>query len=156
MWVATTERMIKMTEEQIIKVAEYCSSGEKCIGCVREHNIFQYASDCRYDLLKSLVIIANRQKSTIDELTKAYKTLKSEKEAEIARLKSENERILSNCRWCEENYVETAKKAIKSEVIEEFLDRAKKRIGDSHFQNYGLAIMEILDVAKEMEGDENG
>jgi hypothetical protein len=43
---------------------------------------------------------------------------------------------------------------IKSEAIKDALDRAKKRIGDSHFQNYALAILEIMDVEKEMVGDE--
>lgn len=42
---------------------------------------------------------------------------------------------------------------IKSEAIKDALNRAKKRIGDSHFQNYGLAMLEIMDVEKEMVGD---
>ncbi len=56
-----------MTDNEIIEAAEYCTNG-RCLGCVREHNIFRYASDCRYDLMKSLLLIANRQKAEIERL----------------------------------------------------------------------------------------
>ena len=43
---------------------------------------------------------------------------------------------------------------IKAETIKEFADKLKEKIGDSHFQNYGLAILEIHDLVKEMVGDD--
>ena len=42
----------------------------------------------------------------------------------------------------------------EKEVVKEFADRLKEKIGDSHFQNYGLAILEIHDLVKEMVGDD--
>lgn len=138
-----------MNDEQIVKALND-TVGKEHIGiyCTDKNNNFTTVIK-----LTDIVDFINRQKSTIDELTKAYKSLKSEKNAVIERLKRQNERL--ECAFVAECELSACprKKDIRGEAIKDALRRAKKRIGDSHFQNYGLAIIEIMDVAKEMEGE---
>lgn len=124
-------------------------------------NMNAYLDECHADS-DTVVMTANvlrsirdnycellRYKDTVENLNK----LIAEKDAEIERLQGRNRRLesafvaecdLSAC---------PRKREIRGEAMKDALNRAKKRIGDSHFQNYGLAIMEIMDVEKEMVGD---
>lgn len=67
-----------MTEEQIIKALECCIGGKTCINCPLKTD-----DACFQTVRVEALGIINRQNLTIDELTKAYRSLKSEKNAEI-------------------------------------------------------------------------
>ena len=146
-----------MTEEQIVKAWECCFSCrdtdccDKCPLCDLDFEV------CVETLLKESKDLLSRRNEQIEALISGQETLQkhiAEKDAEVERLQGRNKRLesafvaecdLSAC---------PRKQEIKNEAIKDALNRAKKRIGDSHFQNYGLAIMEIMEVEKEMVGDE--
>lgn len=147
-----------MTEEEIIKALECCVAGKKCRNCPLETDdaCFQTLRVEALDLINSKNAEMEKALATIDGLINGQETLQkyiAEKDAEIERLQGRNRRLesafvaecdLSAC---------PRKREIRDEAIKDVVNRAKKRIGDSHFQNYGLAIMEIMDVEKEMVGE---
>lgn len=143
-----------MYDEQIVEALECCKS-RNCVECPRLFNDLPDTPECQVDLMKKVYSLINRQKATIDELTKTYKNLKSEKNAEIERLKRQNERLeYAFVAECELSAC-PRKEEIRGEAIKDALNIAKKRIGDLdlHFQNYAYAIMAIMDIEKEMVGD---
>ena len=142
-----------MTEEQITKALECCVAGKKCRNCPLETD-----DACFQTLRVEALELINSQKATIDELTKAYKTLKSEKEAEIERLQKEKFDSL-NCQFVEmySTTLNIAVKKAKSEAIKEF---AKEFVDDlSHMLTYDkdyikAKIFHLVEIkTKEMEGD---
>lgn len=119
-----------MTEEQIVKALERCGNivDSTCKQC-EYHDT--YNASCVVRLMRDALDLINHKNEQIEALISGQESLQ--------KLMAEKD-------------AEKLAKA-KSEAIKDALNRAKKRIGDSHFQNYGLAIMEIMDVEKEMAGD---
>lgn len=87
-------------------------------------------------------------KVTYDELNGLVETIKSQ-QAEIERLQIRLRKVRNQFTDLSKMHSE-----IKAEAIKEFAEKLKKKIGDSHFQNYGLAILEIQDLVKEMVGED--
>lgn len=133
-----------MTDKEIIKALEICGDDDAgCMECPFEKQYF-----CRTTLSSNALDLINRQQAEIERLKNSYKQCAYERDVflrenpvEMALLIDEQAEKL---------------KTIKTEAIKEFADRLKEKIGDSHFQNYGLAILEIHDLVKEMVGEENG
>ena len=167
-----------MTDEQIVKALECCDQEDKCHECPYDLKCYddKYKSIIAKDALElinhqkaeieqkdvvikglekaleNVTIEADRLLKECESKEKAYTDeyiLRKELKAEIERLQSINE-ILESAFVAECDLSACPrKKEIRDEAIEDALNRAKKRIGDSHFQNYGLAIMEIMEVEKE-------
>ena len=123
-----------MTDEQIIKAADICRTGD-CSGCPY-HEL--YTASCLNKLTKDVYHLLNRQKT------------------EIERLENQNTLLLK--KKCKD--INTARKIIKSEAIKEFAERLKRtsiglEIGDDKkFKMTVVSTVAIDNIAKEMQ--ENG
>lgn len=114
-----------MTDKEIIKALECCTKSIDNGNC---GDCPLLEKECIRGLPKYALDLINRQQAEIEEL----------------------ERVISYL----EGVCESTPDKVRAEAIKEFADRLKEKIGDSHFQNYGLAILEIHDLVKEMVGEE--
>ena len=166
-----------MTDEQIIKALECCIGGKTCINCPLKTD-----DACFQTVRVEALGIINRQNLTIDELTKAYKSLKSEKNAELEQKTMDVERLnkevdrLSQCVMYHDGHIADAIKEFAEKVnliVEELVDimfdgnESKCKISNCHKhssipcespncikENKAYWKMRILNLAKEMVGDE--
>ena len=119
----------KLTPEEIKKALE-CCEGESpnCSDCPAN----RYEAGKCFDIVKvQAVAVMNSQQAEIERLEGAVEMYEEERKY----------------------HFEISRKRI-AEAIKEFAEKLKKKIGDSHFQNYGFAILEIQDLVKEMVGEE--
>ena len=127
-----------MTDEQIVK---WWQDEIR----LAEHVDSDYRDGIKVDIIRRTLDLINRQKATIDELTKAYRSLKSEKNAEIERLKADEEMA--------EGYADALIERTKIEAIKEFW----KRLREKAYKIHGFEVIDVEDsdnLAKEMVGDE--
>ena len=118
-----------MTDEQITKALECCIDSN-CYSC--PDSVANSTGNCEHNLMRDALDLINRQKSTINELTKAYKSLKSEKNAVIESL--QHYKLLYE--ELKDEHLETIKliKNAESEAIKEFV---KEFVADlSHMLTY--------------------
>lgn len=111
-----------MTDEQIIKAADICRTGE-CSGCPY-HEL--YTASCLNKLTKDVYHLINRQKAEIERLEKesiskekAYNNeyfLRKKIQDELKDYKAENERLLQKLQQA------------KSEAIKKFAEKVKREI----------------------------
>ncbi|MBD9008730.1 MAG: hypothetical protein EGR16_00030 [Clostridiales bacterium] len=106
--------MKKLTDEQIIKAADICRTGE-CSGCPY-HEL--YTASCLNKLTKDVYHLLNRQKAEIESL----KQIINERDKEILKLQK---RIIF---WRDDLNYQPEK--IKSEAIKEFAERLKEKADD--------------------------
>jgi hypothetical protein len=128
-----------MTDEQIIKALEYCSTdirGNTCPKCA-----FYKKHRCSTLMLNAASDIINRQKVKI----KSLKQIINEQDKEVLKLQN---RIIF---WRKNLNYQPEK--IKSEAIKEFAERLKKEVLiDSGFEV--LQVGTIDDLVKEMTEEE--
>ena len=127
-----------MTETEIKKAWEYCSTGGKCGKCP----LFEIPG-CNLILSKATIDLINRKEAEIDRLTKVEKShqeLNGELRQEVERLNFENLQMLASIKGLEER--------ARAEAIKEFAERVKETMG-----KYCGEITEddLYQIAKEME-----
>ncbi len=126
-----------MTDEQIIKALEYCSTDVRentCPKCA-----FYKKHRCSTRMLNAVSDLTNRQKTEIEELRERISYL--EKSIDCSR--KEYNRLLQKLQQA------------KSEAIREFAERLKSKLQwDTEFENMLVFETDINNVVKEMtEGE---
>lgn len=117
-----------MNDNDIIKVIKHCIN-KTCVGCKREDNKFNTSDSCRYDLLKDVLDLINRQKAEIERLQE--------------HIKHTN------------NVVKQVVEDTKSEAIKEFAKRLKEEATVDDDSTWWVANIDIDNLVKEMtEGKE--
>ena len=126
-----------MTDEQIIKALEYCSTDVRentCPKCA-----FYKKHRCSTLVLNAVSDLINRQKADIESL----KQIIDEQDKEILKLQK---RIIF---WREDLNYQPEK--IKSEAIKEFAERLKSKLQwDTEFENMLVFETDINNLVKEM------
>ncbi len=161
-----------MTDNEIVEKVTENLKRSKCLEPLEARDIIDQKDAKIADLTKeNLYLRAEDEKLQIE--LKAMRGAANSYKAEVERLQTENEQLKSDIICANQNFdhikqlwekekekVENAKLKVieaykklqtaKTEAIKEFAKRLKKRIGDLHFQNYGLVILEIIDLVTEM------
>ena len=122
--------MMKFTDEQIIKNAEYHKLGN-CSRCDYKN----YGSNCLHELLNDSIKMAKRLCEDVANLEEGY----NDGIVCISRYKAENERLLQKLQQA------------KSEAIKEFAERLKEKLQwDVEFDNKLVFESDIDSLVKEI------
>lgn len=117
-----------MTDEQFIRIADWCT-GKSCKGCEREHNIFEFATDCRFDLLKCALMITKSQKAEIERLQKIIVGFMDEVGTWSNKYEVDISTILKLPLLAKEDF--NIRNKIISEAYKEFAERIVKELKSS-------------------------
>ena len=125
-----------MTDNEIIKALERCSTSYNCGDCPYYCN----AEDCPDPLMNDALDLINRQKAEIERLNKNYEELIYKIEYllchatgnKFSKYTYTTQEMISfvddYIQDCCDEAVEEAKEAVKSEAIKEFAERVKKEL----------------------------
>ena len=147
-----------MTDNEIIKALERCSTSYNCGDCPYYCN----AEDCPDPLMNDALDLINRQKAEIERLNKNYEELIYKTECllchatgnkfskytyTIQEMISFVDDYIQDC--CDE-VIEETKATAKSEAIKEFIDELKNRVINKYEYTDIRVFKEIDNLIKEM------
>ena len=147
-----------MTDNEIIKALERCSTSYNCGDCPYYCN----AEDCPDRLMNDALDVINRQKAEIERLNKNYEELIYKTECllchatgnkfskytyTIQEMISFVDDYIQDC--CDE-VIEETKATAKSEAIKEFIDELKNRVINKYEYTDIRVFKDIDNLVKEM------
>ena len=94
-----------MTENEIIKALECCTTGKKCRECIMKDE-----DSCMSKIRKNALALINRQKAEIDILIRKKDTLRDE----IAEQQAEIERYLHSIKLLEKDVADAREETVKA------------------------------------------
>lgn len=133
-----------MTDNEIIKCAENCTSDSPSYGICLYNDDRLTSSECMGELMKDLFDLTNRQQAESEKLEielKAMRGAANSYKAEVERLQKENERFADIGKMYSE---------IRAEAIKEFAERLKEMKLNKQVLRLPLLDLDVDNLVKEM------